>query len=149
MHLIFDFDGTLVDSFDYVVKQFNRLAEDYKFRKLDPEEINELRQLSSKELIALFNIPRYKLPTILFQARKSLHQNITTLKPFNNIPQIIDILFREGFSLGIVSSNSAENILDWLKHHQMHQYFSFIHAGSSFFGKKRALKNSLSYYLFF
>ena len=82
MHLIFDFDGTLVDSFDCVIKQFNRLAEDYKFRKIDLEQVNELRHLNSKELISLFHIPFYKMPQVLYKARKSLHENITLLTPF-------------------------------------------------------------------
>jgi phosphoglycolate phosphatase len=55
MHLIFGFDGTLVDSFDCVVQQFNHLADEYRFNKIDLEQKNELRHLNSKELIALFN----------------------------------------------------------------------------------------------
>lgn len=143
MHLIFDFDGTLVDSFDCVVTQFNRLAEDYKFRKIDLNQINELRHLSSKELIALFHIPFYKMPRVLYKARKSLHENINCLDPFDNIPQTIQELHKQGFSLGIVSSNSEENVLSWLKHQNMQKYFDFIHAGSSYFGKKRVLKKVL------
>lgn len=143
MHLIFDFDGTLVDSFDCVIKQFNRLAEDYKFRKIDLEQVNELRHLNSKELISLFHIPFYKMPQVLYKARKSLHENITLLTPFKNIPYIVEELSKQGFSLGIVSSNSEENIHAWLKHQHMASYFHFIHAGSSYFGKKRILKKVL------
>jgi phosphoglycolate phosphatase len=143
MHLIFDFDGTLVDSFECVIELFNQLADDYNFRKIAPQEMDELRHLSSKELIALFHIPFYKMPMVLYNARKSLHDNITLLNPFNDIPQIIDQLFKAGFSLGIVSSNSEENVISWLKYHQLHEYFNFIQAGASYFGKKRALKKTI------
>ena len=143
MNLIFDFDGTLIDSFDCVVAQFNCLAQDYKFRKIDLEQIDELRHLNSKELIALFHIPFYKMPIVLYKARKALHENINSIAPFDNIPQIVEALFNQGFSLGIVSSNSEENVRSWLKHQNMQKYFDFIHGGSSYFGKKRVLKKVL------
>lgn len=143
MHLIFDFDGTLVDSFDCVITQFNRLAENHKFRKIDLNEINKLRHLNSKELIALFHIPFYKMPIVLYKARKSLHENIIQLAPFDNIIQTLDELHKQGFSLGIVSSNSEKNVISWIKHQKLQKYFDFIHAGSSYFGKKRALKKVL------
>ena len=111
MHLIFDFDGTLIDSFNCVVTQFNHLAEEHQFQKIDWEHIEELRHLNSKKLIALFHIPFYKMPRILYKARKSLHENILQLAPFKNIPHVVQELFNQGFSLGIVSSNSEENVL--------------------------------------
>lgn len=146
MHLIFDFDGTLVDSFDCVVDQFNQLAEDFHFNKIDVAHKQELRHLNSKDLIALFSIPFYKMPLVVYRARKSLHDNITLLPPFDTIPSIISTLEQQGFSLGIVSSNSEENILTWLRHHKLEEHFSFIHAGSSFFGKKRALKKVIKHH---
>ena len=140
MHLIFDFDGTLVDSFDCVVTLFNGLADDYSFSKVDLNEKQALRHLSSKELITLFQIPFYKIPHVLYKVRKSLFANMTSLHPFNNITTVLNQLVSQGFSLGIVSSNSEENVVSWLKHHQLHQYFDFVHAGSSYFGKKRTLR---------
>lgn len=143
MHIIFDFDGTLVDSFDYVIEHLNHLADEYNFHKIAPVEAQALRHLNSNELISLFRIPFYKMPRVIYKARKSLHNNITRLNPFTNIPHVLYELTKQGFHLGIVSSNSAENIHSWLKHHQMNHYFHFIHAGSSFFGKKRTLKKVL------
>jgi phosphoglycolate phosphatase-like HAD superfamily hydrolase len=43
-------------------------------------------------------------------------------------------------SLGILTSNSYENVTEWLAHNNMQHLFNFIHIESSFFGKKRILK---------
>jgi phosphoglycolate phosphatase len=83
------------------------------------------------------------MPGIIFKARKSLHAHINLLKPFDGIPQMVITLFQKGFTLGIVSSNSRENVLSWLEHHQLIDYFAFIHAGSTYYGKKRVLKKAL------
>lgn len=40
LHLIFDFDGTMVDSFDVVIKKFNLLAGEFNFRYIDDHEID-------------------------------------------------------------------------------------------------------------
>jgi phosphoglycolate phosphatase len=143
MHLIFDFDGTLVDSFDCVIEQFNQLSEHYKFTPINLAHKNELSHLNSKQLMALFHIPFYKMPAILFKARKSLHQHMTSLAPFKDIPETIEQLVKKGFILGIVTSNSEENVVSWLKHHQLYDYFDFIHAGSTYYGKRRALKKAM------
>ena len=47
-YLIFDFDGTLVDSFHIVMKKFNLLADEFNFRKINDDEINTLRHLTSQ-----------------------------------------------------------------------------------------------------
>lgn len=62
LHLIFDFDGTLVDSFDAVIQKFNLLASEFNFRYIEDHEINDLKNLTSKELIKHLKIPAYKIP---------------------------------------------------------------------------------------
>jgi len=68
-HLIFDFDGTLVDSFDVALQIVQRLADEFHFRKISTDEINQLKNLTSRELIRHLNIPLYKLPWLLHHAR--------------------------------------------------------------------------------
>lgn len=140
MYLIFDFDGTLVDSFCSVIEQFNILANDFNFRKITLEEIDGLRDLSSRDLVKYLKIPIYKIPAVLYKARKRLQNEMHKLTPFVGMHQVLHDLSDAGFSLGIVTSNSEENVVSWLNHHKMKQYFNFIHMESSYFGKKSVLK---------
>lgn len=146
MHLIFDFDGTIIDSFQVAIEKFNLLSEEFNFRKISSNEISDLKNLSSKELVKYLKIPIYKIPRILFLARKYMNNKILTLAPFENIHDVLKRLYDEKFSLGILTSNSIENVTTWLDMHKMNHFFSFIHAGSNFFGKDRALKRILKKY---
>ena len=143
MYLIFDFDGTLVDSFGSVIEKFNLLANDFNFRKIHVEEIDELRNLSTRELIKYLKIPIYKIPTVLHRARKYLQEDMHKLVPFAGIPKALHDLSDAGFSLGIVTSNSEENVVSWLKYNGIMQHFNFTHVESSYLGKKRVLKKAM------
>ncbi|HQP10941.1 MAG TPA: HAD hydrolase-like protein, partial [Candidatus Omnitrophota bacterium] len=41
--LIFDFDGTIADTFHYVLKIGNRLSEEFHFKKIADHEIGEMK----------------------------------------------------------------------------------------------------------
>ncbi len=55
--VIFDFDGTLADSITWFLEAFNDLAERHRFRKASPEEIEELRGQSSREIVRRLRHP--------------------------------------------------------------------------------------------
>ncbi|MFA5959932.1 MAG: HAD hydrolase-like protein [Tatlockia sp.] len=139
-NLLFDFDGTLADSFCVAMQKLILLADEFNFHKINPTEIEQLKQLTSRELIKFLKIPLYKLPGVLHQARESIRNEIPTLSIFNDLPEVLTELHHLGCCLGIVTSNSSENVSLWLKRHQIQHLFDFIHAESSYFGKKQILK---------
>lgn len=146
LHLIFDFDGTLVDSFSAVIDKFNMLAEEFKFNKICHEESVELRDLSSRQIIKRFKIPVYKIPSLMSRARKEMSGEIIKLPPFLNIPQVLKVLKNAKFSLGILTSNSHENVNAWLTLNNMSDIFDYIYTDSNFLGKSRHLKKIVKKY---
>lgn len=44
-HIVFDFDGTLVDTTKVIVKVYNELADQYKLKKLSQEEFQNMMNL--------------------------------------------------------------------------------------------------------
>ncbi len=146
MYLIFDFDGTLVDSYQKVLEKFNFLAEKFKFKKINEHDLENLKDLNSKQLIKFLNIPFYKMPRIIYHARKQMHEEILNLAPFPFIPEVLKQCYDAGFFLGILTSNSEENVKIWLQHHNIAHFFHFIHIESSYFGKKKILKRIINNY---
>lgn len=146
MYLIFDFDGTLVNSFCNVIDKFNILADEFNFRKISPEEVEGLRNLNSRELLKFLRIPLYKLPKVIQKARKFIHADIQALPSFENLPEVLRQLCKAGIFLGILTSNSKDNVLNWLQHHKLDALFTFVHMESNFFGKKRVLKKIMKKY---
>ncbi len=141
LYLIFDFDGTLVDSFQTAIKAFNLLANKFNFRKIYEDEISNLKNLTSKELIKHLEIPFYKIPTVLLHARKYIRSEIPFLLPFANLVETLKTLHALNISLGILTSNSLANVIEWLERNNIRHLFDFIQAESSYFGKKNMLKN--------
>lgn len=143
IHLIFDFDGTLVDSFPIVIEKFNHLADVFNFRKVNIQEINFLKDFTSKEFIEYLRIPFEELPEIILQIREDIWSEILTLPPFLNIPETIEKLYKLKIHLGILTSNSMKNVIDWLEHHHLRHFFDFIHTEPSYLDKGLALKEIL------
>jgi phosphoglycolate phosphatase len=143
MHLIFDFDGTLVDSFNCVMEKSLLLADEFNIRKLDKEEIQSLRDLTSIEIIKYLQIPTYKIPKLIYQIRKYLQTEMRGLKPIPEIPEVLKKLSNAGFTMGILTSNSAENVRVWLDEHHLQHFFDFTHIESCFFSKKNVLRKTL------
>jgi phosphoglycolate phosphatase len=146
MHLIFDFDGTLVDSFNKVIEKFNVLADEFNFRKINQTELAGLRNLSSKELIQYLKIPIYKIPNVLYRARKEMSNEMPSLVSFANLPQVLQKIYDARFSIGVLTSNSEENVIAWLEINKMMNLFDFIHVESNFFGKARVIRKILKKY---
>ncbi len=67
--VIFDFDGTLADSFPWFVKVFDTLAERYRYKRLAEHEGALLRGMSAWQIIQHLGIPAWKLPLIARHAR--------------------------------------------------------------------------------
>ncbi|HEX4045090.1 MAG TPA: HAD hydrolase-like protein [Gammaproteobacteria bacterium] len=145
-YLIFDFDGTLVDSFRAAMEKLNLLADEFNFRKISIDEIEGLRDLTSKKLIKHLKIPIYKIPSVLRCARKHMRSEMKMLSPFKNLPEILQELYDMKIPLGILTSNSSENVTEWLECNKMQQLFNFIHIESSYFGKKHILRKILKVY---
>ncbi len=145
MHLIFDFDGTLVNSFSCVMEKALLLADEFSLKKIHLDDIEDLRDLSSIEIIKHLNIPHYKVPKLITQMRKHLHHKIATLTPVPGIKDTLEQLHRAKFTLGILTSNSVENVNLWLETNNLHHIFSFVHA-SNYFSKKKLIKKTLTHY---
>lgn len=47
MHVLFDFDGTMVNSFDVVIRTFNLLSAEFAFNYISDQGINDLKKFYS------------------------------------------------------------------------------------------------------
>lgn len=67
---IFDFDGTLADSFPWFLSIMDQMADEFRFRRITPEEVGALSSLESREIIRRLDVPMWKLPLIATHMRK-------------------------------------------------------------------------------
>jgi HAD superfamily hydrolase (TIGR01662 family) len=137
--IIFDFDGTLADSFDDVIAVFNELAQEYKLSEIKPEDIPKLKNISSRGILKKFKFPAWRLPFLLKKGRRLFNARISSINLFPGIKETLAELKSRGCTLGILSSNSEENIKNFLDRNQAN-LFDFVYTASNLFGKDKALK---------
>ncbi len=60
--ILFDFDGTIADSFDTAVTLCNKLSDEYGFAKITAEQRSKIMHMSMKDIITKhLKIPWYRL----------------------------------------------------------------------------------------
>jgi phosphoglycolate phosphatase len=137
--IIFDLDGTIADSFDYVS---NFMASEAGII-LDDEQKLALRGLSIVGMARQLGYKWWEGPMLVFTGRRRMRHAIKNLHTFSGMPQIIKKLHNEGHELFIVSTNSVRNIRLFLHHQKIHKYFLEIYGGVGVFGKPAALRQLL------
>jgi phosphoglycolate phosphatase len=136
--VIFDFDGTITQIIKSPENIVNALAREFSFKKIKAEDVEKLKAKKAQEVIKLLNIPLMKLPFILIKARFLLNKEMENLKPFEGIKEVVNFLFNNNLELGILTSNSKENVVKFLKKNEM-DIFNFIFSEKSIFGKDKVL----------
>ncbi len=140
--LIFDFDGTIADTMAAIVRLANKYNATLGIPPLDQDEIEAMRGMSSREILKKHRIPLAKLPYLLIHYQKELGREIDKLGLFPGIREVLLELKSLGVKLGILTSNSTENVEKFLQAREI-EVFDFVHSERNFFGKTRALKHVL------
>ncbi|MDP5339693.1 MAG: HAD-IA family hydrolase [Nodularia sp. (in: cyanobacteria)] len=141
--IIFDFDGTIADTVDALVTIANRLAVEFGYIQITPEELALLRSFSSREIIKYSGISLFKIPFLLKKVKGELKYKIKEFKPILGIHEALTELQNEGYRLGIITSNSQENVTAFLKNNELEYLFDFIYSGVTIFGKTTIINNVL------
>lgn len=138
--ILFDFDGTIVDSVEIGIAITNRLALQFGFPPFDEETLEELKYLGSREALKRSQIPVWQLPFLIRRFTHELNQEIPNLRLFPEIRETLLDLKQQGCLLGIVSTNSVKNIQEFLRVQHLTSTFDIVSASYSLFGKSRLIK---------
>jgi phosphoglycolate phosphatase len=139
--VIFDFDGTIADSFTTLLGIFEEITG--RKEKLTPAEIKDLRGEPLSQVMKYLDIKRWQIPRLLIKARRAIAIKITGIKPFEGLPQVLKRMSDSGYQMFIVSTNSSDNISKFLKQHQLDSYFNGVYGNTGLRGKPAALRKLL------
>jgi phosphoglycolate phosphatase len=140
--IIFDFDGTLADSFGWAAGLVNQFADQYGFRRIEPNERESLRVLDAKTLIQHLGVPAWKIPIMAAHVRKLMGQQIDQIPLFAGISEQLHCLAAGGITLAVVSSNAEQNIRRVLGPDNS-ALIAYFECGAGIFGKAPKLKTVL------
>ena len=138
--VIFDFDGTIANTIDLLIRLFNEIAPKYNLQNIKDSEKETLRNSSATELIKIYKISPWKLIGLVKDLRSKLKLDIQNVAITNGLKDVFEKLGKHDVELGIVTSNSRENVQLFLKKWNINS-INFIHTENNLFGKARVLNN--------
>jgi phosphoglycolate phosphatase len=139
---IFDFDGTLADSFPWFVQVMNEAADLYRFRRVDPADAQSLRGLDARRVIEHVRLPAWKLPLVARWMRRRMAADIGSIALFPGVDEMLRTVSAAGVRIAIVTSNSAANVRRVLGPENAARV-ELYGCGASLFGKRRKLRQVL------
>lgn len=137
--IIFDFDGTIANTLDAVVDIYNRIAPKYRCKIVQHEDRKKLQAQRPQEFLKNYGVTNFKLPFLLLLVRKELRGEINNIEPIKDIIQALCDIKAAGFSLGIMTSNSKENVAVFLAANGLKGVFDFVYSGKNIFGKDKVI----------
>lgn len=136
--IIFDFDGTIADSFDAIIDIFEHITN--RPEKLTEDEMTELRGYPLEIVARRLKIKWWRIPFLLSKGRRMMSHRMADIPVFEGMGKVIEELHAEGHELFVVSSNSRRNVRKFLKQHHLYKYFVDIRGNAGIFGKSGILR---------
>lgn len=130
--IVFDFDGTLADTFEQNLKLIRRVRPNLK-----EKEIEIYREKGARALKKKLNIPIKEFLRLIIETRKRQNEIIDEVAEFKGIKSLINELRKNKIEVGILSSNSKNNIEKWLKRKKIQ--VDWVRSESTIFGKEKAI----------
>ena len=140
--VIFDFDGTLADSFPWFIQIVNTVAVKYNFKGIEESEIEMLRGYGARQLIKHLGIPVWKLPFIANHMRQVTATGVRNISLFAGVDSLLEQLSLAGITVALVTSNSYENVHNVLGTENMKR-IQYYECGVSLFGKRAGFRKIL------
>lgn len=138
--ILFDLDGTLIDSVDFIVWSFVEAGRRLGI-EIDPLEIRRLVGYPIEDFVYYLVSKRgvdEKTLELFFEVRRRLFEENweKSIRVFPDVKPVLDELRGSGYVLGVASSSRVERINLFLRHFNLEKYFNVIvGAGSGLRGK--------------
>ncbi|MGJ7917359.1 HAD hydrolase-like protein [Massilia sp. LXY-6] len=136
---IFDFDGTLADSFPFFLSVFNTIADRHGFRRIDVEKAGQLRHYGTRQMMDHVGMPAWKLPAASRTFMAMMKEDAGAIRLFDGVAEAFRHLAGHGVTIALVSSNSAHNVRTVLGP-ELSALVAWFECGMSVFGKASRIR---------
>ncbi len=142
-YIIFDFDGTIADTINMGLEIFNQISGELKLDPISDEELELIKANRPQDLLKSYGFSKAKLASVMLRLRKEMNKTVPNIKLIPGIKEALNNIKQLGYNLGILTSNSLENVTAFLENNQLTHIFDFTYSGKNLFGKKRLIKRML------
>ncbi len=138
-HVIFDFDGTIADSFHVFIDVAKELFDIDE--ALTDEFLEELRGLRRDEVMERLDITRLQALWSYREGRRMFTDRMDEVNVFEGMPDVLDAL-QHSYTLGVLTDNDEDVVKDFLASHDLPD-FAFVMESSVFQSKTWSLQEVL------
>ena len=135
-NLIFDFDGTIINSFRKAIEIGNDIAIRYGYPTKTYEEMNAMTGLTLQGFIKTMKVNPFKIPKFIKECQQQIGKAITEIPPIEGICNTLKELVKKKYFMAIVTSNVEDNVVRFLKKNDI-DIFDELYAVRSIFGKHK------------
>ena len=108
--VIFDFDGTLADSWRVVAQVIVDGADRFGYRRVSAEEAQRLRGLDNRAIMEALGVSLWQLPRIATHMRAVAAGRAHDMPLFPGVAEMLRAIAGAGIRVAIVSSNAEDTI---------------------------------------
>jgi phosphoglycolate phosphatase len=135
--VIFDFDGTIADTFGLAVEIFYHVTK--RKMPLQADEIARLRELSLPEVAVALGVPFWKVPYFAWRGRRLFAKRLHQATVVSGMTALLESL-QADYDIYVVSSNSEKNVETFMREHGLSSYFQQVYGNARLQGKARILR---------
>jgi phosphoglycolate phosphatase len=140
--IVFDFDGTIADTFPEAVKVLNEILPSFGLRKVEREDLKIFRSEGTRKTLKQLKIPWIKIIRINKKLMTELKGRVEFLELIRGMDKTLKELKNRGYKLGILTGNLKESVEKFLNKNDL-EIFDFIYSGGGILGKHLAIKKMM------
>jgi phosphoglycolate phosphatase len=133
MEVVFDFDGTIADTFGQSVAMVREI-----WPEIGEKDITMYREKGAMAVIKEQGLSMVKVVKLIQMIQKTQTKIIGQAKPFGGIKELIGELRKKGIKVGVLSSNTRENVEKWLGTWKIK--VDWVKTERTIFGKDKAIR---------
>jgi phosphoglycolate phosphatase len=139
LYLLFDFDGTIADSFHLAMEILEDLRPIHNLPLLTEAELYEMRGLSIPAILSKLGISIFMLPSLIHNTKKYMHKRLNDLIPIFGMPEVLRNFKQMQIPMALLTSNSSENVLPFLDRYDCN-VFDWFDFDVNLFNKSRHIR---------
>ncbi|ATO19586.1 hypothetical protein BS636_07920 [Acinetobacter sp. LoGeW2-3] len=137
--VIFDVDGTLVDSFEQFIELLNHFAGKYRYALMHKDQVEHLRALPPRQIRRALNLSMFQTFRLMYDCKREMRRSGKTPELFDGIADLLHQLKQQGVRLAIVTSNTPNNCRKYLGS-ELLQLFDWVETNASIYGKAKQIR---------
>ena len=135
--VIFDFDGVIADSLGVALQTVNQFLRYWRKKPLTKDFI---RAHDLEVVFHNYGTNRIQELILFLQIRSSIRKSLARISIHEHIYPIMTSMARTN-ALSILTWNSPNNVLDFLRIHHLHNYFVAVHGNFLMFNKEKGIND--------